>query len=102
MGYLQFQLMALLIEMTVFKPKMLQKLFRSKSTKLITVTPTNVGSEYYVDLGTYEGVVPSLIDSAVLSLSEYKVDIMKEGCFKPISCRCIYCEGGCRIGKRRI
>ena len=50
-----------------------------KSTKMITVTPTNVGSEYYVDLGTYEGVVPSLIDSAVLSLSEYKVDIMKEG-----------------------
>ena len=51
----------------------------SQSSKLITVTPTNVGSEYYVDLGTYEGIVPSEIDSVVMLLSEYKVDTIKEG-----------------------
>ena len=51
----------------------------SQSSKLITVTPTNIGAEYYLDLGTYEGIVPSKIDSVVILLSEYKVDTIKEG-----------------------
>ena len=51
----------------------------SQSTKLITVTPTNVGAEYYLDLGTYEGIVPSEIDSVVMLLPEYKVDTIKDG-----------------------
>ena len=51
----------------------------SQSSKLITVTPTNVGSEYYVDLGTYEGIVPSEIDSVVMLLPEYEVETIKDG-----------------------
>ena len=51
----------------------------SQKSKLITVNPTNVGTEYYVDLGTFEGIVPSKIDSVVMLLSEYKVGTIKEG-----------------------
>ena len=51
----------------------------SQSIKLITVTPTNVGAEYYVDLGAYEEIVPPQIDSVVMLLPEYKVDTIKDG-----------------------
>jgi hypothetical protein len=51
----------------------------SQNKKMITVIPTNIGTEYYIDLGTFEGAVPSEIDNVMILLSDYKVETITDG-----------------------
>jgi hypothetical protein len=52
---------------------------QNNNKKMITIEPTNIGAEFYINLGTHKGTVSSKIDSAMVLMSEYKVEIIKDG-----------------------